>query len=919
MAKSGTVPSGGGGGGGTVGGGGTGGVDGGITFVVPNITIAAPAAEFTISLVDPVINNSPIPIYENLTLVGTNANETLLGGMGNDHLDGGSGDDLEIGGAGSDTLTSSSGIDSLAGGTGDDVYILTGGEAHIEDFQGHDTIDASDATGNSYIDLSGGSISHVEDHDVYINGPGTTAQKLDVQFLQDLTGSFADDIANVRTLIPGIVTALQAVQPDAMFGVSSFRDKPLGAFGGVGDYVYQADVALTTNAASLTNAYNAMTAQGGNDWAESQIESLMHLALNTAEVGFRADAARFVVLFTDAPYHVGGEGLAAGVSTSANNGDAVIDLLEDYPMVAQLKAALEAANIIPVFAVTPDVLTVYQDLVAALGRGTVTAITPNSADVVAAVTAGLAAATTTYIEDVVGGSGDDTLIGSLYDNSVYGGSGNDSLTGNGGNDKITGGDGVDTAKYSGNHADYSVTLLADSTYQVTDLRAGSTDGSDILSGIETLTFADESISLVLVDPAAQAAAEAAALAAAQAAATAAAHAAELAAAKAAAEAAVPNAQAAANAAIANAAATHTAQAAASAYAAGAAAQASSAAAQAAAIGTNALAKLAAADAAGQAAAAAAALALANADATAADAGAAAAIAAAQAAVTAAAAGDAVAALAARDTALNQAAIVKAAAADAIAQMHISHEANVAAVADAQTVQDIVSAVDLNIVGTAFHDVLGGGFGNDTIDGGAGSDDMAGGKGNDTYIVESKGDIITELANQGVDNVLSSADYTLSANVENLTITGTSGRAATGNELNNIIIGNVGDNIINGMAGNDVITGGGGTDNLTGGLGNDIFKFNAIADSVRGNKHDIITDFTTGDKIDLSQIDANTTTAAVNDAFNYIGAGAFTKVAGQLRYDAITHNLLGDINGDGGADFEINLLGVTSLTTDDFVL
>jgi Ca2+-binding RTX toxin-like protein len=704
-----------------------------------------------------------------------------------------------------------------------------------------------------------------------------------------------------------------------MFGVSSFRDKPLGFFGGVGDYVYQADVALTTNAAALTGAYNAMVATGGSDGPESQIESLMHLALNTAEVGFRPDAARFVVLFTDAPFHVGGDGVAAGVSTSGNNGDAVIDLLEDYPVITQLKAALEAANIIPVFAVTIDVLAIYQDLVAALGRGTVTAITANSADVVAAVSAGMAAATTTYIEDVVGGSGNDTLIGGNIANSIYGGAGNDTLTGNGGNDKITGGDGVDTAKYSGNHADYSVTLLADSTYEVTDLRAGSADGTDILSGVETLTFADESVNLVLVDPVAQAAAEAAAQAAAQAAADAAAHAAEIAAAKAAAEAAAPTAQAAANAAAANAAAAHTAQTAASAYAAGTAAQAQAAAAQSAAIGTNTTARLAAADAAMQAAAAADALALANTDVTIADAGVVAAAVAAQAAVAAAAVGDVVGAFAAKDAALAQAAIIKAAAADAIAQMHVTHDANAAAVADAQIVQDIVATVDLTIVGTAFHDVLGGGFGNDTIDGLGGSDDMAGGKGNDTYIVESKGDIITELANEGIDNVLSSADYTLTANVENLTITGTSGRAATGNALNNIIIGNAANNIINGAAGNDVLIGGLGTDNLTGGIGNDIFKFNGILDSQTGNKHDIITDFATGDKIDLSLIDAISSTSAVNDAFSYIGSGAFTKVAGQLQFDAVNHNLSGDVNGDGKADFEINLVGVTTLSATDFIL
>jgi Ca2+-binding RTX toxin-like protein len=916
MAKAtgGGVTGGGGAGGGGVG---VGGLDAGITFIVPTITIATPALEASILLVNPT--TATMPVYENLTLAGTSASETLLGGLGNDHLDGGLGDDLEIGGAGSDTLTSSAGIDVLAGGTGDDVYVISGGEAHIEDFQGHDTIDVRYATGNSYIDLSGDSISHVEDHDVYINGPGTTAQKMDVQFLQDLTGSFADDIANVRTLIPGIVSALQAVQPDVLFGVSSFRDKPLGAFGGFGDYVYNADVALSADTAALTSAYNAMVAQGGADAPESQIESLMHLALNTSEVGFRPDSARFVVLFTDAIAHLGGEGVAAGVSTSANNGDAIIDTFEDYPIVAQLKASLEAANIIPVFAVTADVVGFYEGLVAQLGRGTVTTITANSADVVAALNAGFAQATTTYIEDVVGGAGNDTLIGSAIDNSIYGGAGNDTLTGNGGNDKITGGDGIDAAVYHGNQADYSVTLLADSTYKVVDLRAGSAEGADILSGIETITYADATVSLALADPAAQAAADAAAAAAAQAAADAAANAAALVAAKSAADTAATNAQNAANAAVANATATHTAQAAASAYAAGTAVQAQAAAAQAAAIGANATAQAAAAHATAQSNIAAAALALANADVTIADAAAAAATAAAATAATAAAASDAIGAIAAKDAALAQAAIVKAAATDAIAQMHVTHDADVAAVADAQTVQDIISSVDLTIVGTAFHDILGGGTGNDIIDGLGGSDDMAGGKGNDTYIVESQGDIITERVNEGVDNVFSSADYTLSANVENLTVTGTSGRSATGNEMSNIIIGNAANNIINGMAGNDVITGGLGTDNLTGGAGNDLFKFIAILDSQIGNKHDIITDFATGDKIDLSLIDANSNTSAVNDAFSYIGAGAFTKVAGQLHFDAFTHNLSGDINGDGKADFEINLVGITTLTASDFVL
>ncbi len=72
-------------------------------------------------------------------------------------------------------------------------------------------------------------------------------------------------------------------------------------------------------------------------------------------------------------------------------------------------------------------------------------------------------------------------------------------------------------------------------------------------------------------------------------------------------------------------------------------------------------------------------------------------------------------------------------------------------------------------------------------------------------------------------MLSSQTYTLGANVENLTLTGSSSRNGTGNALDNVINGNSGSNTLTGGDGNDTLFGGtNGTDVLLGGAGNDIY-------------------------------------------------------------------------------------------------
>ncbi|MEK7816307.1 MAG: putative Ig domain-containing protein, partial [Pseudomonadota bacterium] len=137
-------------------------------------------------------------------------------------------------------------------------------------------------------------------------------------------------------------------------------------------------------------------------------------------------------------------------------------------------------------------------------------------------------------------------------------------------------------------------------------------------------------------------------------------------------------------------------------------------------------------------------------------------------------------------------------------------------------------------GLAGNDALTGNAGNDTLDGGLDADTMAGGAGNDTYIVDNAGDVVTENANEGADTVQSSVIYTLTNNVENLTLTGTDNINGTGNTLNNVIVGNSGANVIDGGAGNDTLTGGSGDDTYVFNLGDGVDTIDDLTLAGEGN-------------------------------------------------------------------------------------
>ncbi|MGI9212317.1 MAG: Calx-beta domain-containing protein, partial [Methylococcaceae bacterium] len=388
----------------------------------------------------------------NDSVSGLGGNDTLTGNGGDDTLDGGEGDDLLLGGEGNDVLWASNGKDTLSGGLGDDHYLVVGnptGQLVIEDTGGKDTLDASAATAPAIINLTPGQTSTVGSLTITLSSGGKVSDPLDTYFLQDVSGSFSDDVDTVLNIVPQVVSSIKKFQPDSLIGLGSFIDKPVLPFGrNTGDYVFKQNLSMTKDQSAFSAALDTLVIGDGNDIPEAQLESLMQVALHSDEIGFRGDAVKVVVLMTDAPFHKAGDGVKGLISTP-NNGDGVLDgspegTGEDYPTVAQAASALKQAGILPIFAVTKDAMSTYQNLVNDLGMGSVVQLSSDSSNLATVIQSGIKALTVATVENAKGSPLDDTITGDANPNQLDGFDGNDKLDGNSGNDTLLGGNGNDS-------------------------------------------------------------------------------------------------------------------------------------------------------------------------------------------------------------------------------------------------------------------------------------------------------------------------------------------------------------------------------------------------------------------------------------------------------------------------------------------
>ncbi|WP_173065289.1 calcium-binding protein [Sulfurimicrobium lacus] len=213
-----------------------------------------------------------------------------------------------------------------------------------------------------------------------------------------------------------------------------------------------------------------------------------------------------------------------------------------------------------------------------------------------------------------------------------------------------------------------------------------------------------------------------------------------------------------------------------------------------------------------------------------------------------------------------------------------------------------NVLDNALIGNSAANTLTGGAGYDWLDGGLGADTMKGGTDGDSYMVDNTGDKVIENAGEGWDTVNSSVTYTLSANVEVLTLFGSAEINATGNGLGNELYGNNAANILDGGVGADYMEGSGGNDTFI------VDNSQDVVDEVENDGVDLVkasVSFVLGDNVENLTLTGTTAINGTGNALDNVltGNGAINTLTGGAGNDRL--------DGKAGAD---KMLGGTGNDT-----
>ena len=450
------------------------------------------------------------------TLNGGSGNDTLDAGSGADSLLGGIGNDTLRGGAGNDTLDGGAGNDALRGGTGDDTYLFGLGS-------GSDVIDNSD--GGTDRVLFGAGIAAVDltfvkvGNDLQILIAGSTDTLTITNWFLGAGYQIGSFVLSNGNVVPVQVSMLGTAGNDTLTGTagadamqglagSDTLDTGLGddtLSGGTGsdllkggggndtyvfvrgdgaDTVYDDYRTTTTTTTWVTSGYSTQVyvSEGHYETASDGYSSWAYWVDTSHYATVWVDTSHYVTNTVETRNDGGADVLSFGTGVSAS------DLLISLSGSDLIIGVKDPANPNATLAQLTDKVTL-QNWTDPLNRVETLKFADGTTLNISSLTAFQSG--TGANDTITGTSANSLLSGGAGNDAITGGAGNDILIGGSGNDTLNGGAGADSAVFSGNLADYTISYnSATQTFLVTDLRSGSPDGVDTITGVENFRFAN---------------------------------------------------------------------------------------------------------------------------------------------------------------------------------------------------------------------------------------------------------------------------------------------------------------------------------------------------------------------------------------------------------------------------------------------
>ena len=406
-------------------------------------------------------------------LIGGGGDDRLSGAAGNDTLAGNVGNDTLLGGEGNDRLDGGGGDDQLSGDTGNDDYVVLGNDT-IFDSGGADrlilptgvTLASLTATrfndGDLLIRWTGGSVRIDQALDTtravetLVFSNGTTALVTSLAWTTIGSGNDEQLLGNREALGSrnDIITGLDG--DDVLYGYDG-NDTLVGGAGA--DTIYGGD------------GDDRLDGGAGDDLLLGGIGNDDYVVSGFDTIGDDGGADRLLLPI----------GITASQVTLVRLADG--DILVNWPgNGVRIDQGLDSRYSIETLVFTDGTTRALVSFaIATEGSGEDERIEGNSRDL------------GSRNDTIRGFDGNDTLYGLDGDDLLIGGNDDDVLEGGSGNDRIDGGEGTDVAIFAGSSSNYVVTTNTDGTVAVRDLRSQFGTGTDTLTGVETLRFANVSM------------------------------------------------------------------------------------------------------------------------------------------------------------------------------------------------------------------------------------------------------------------------------------------------------------------------------------------------------------------------------------------------------------------------------------------